>query len=420
MKFASATLSAMLFGLAVEAATTSSKKTTSTKTSSIKTTSVKTTSTTLKTTTIAKATSTKASSSAAPAPTGPASCTVTDYNNLAAAVKACTALTLQNLAVPAGDVLDLTKLQAGTVVTFAGTTTFGFSSSPPSDLIKITGAGVTITGAPGHVIDGNGPAWWDGQGSNGGEAKPDHFITLSKLTANSVVHDLNIKNWPVHCFDVTGCSDLTMYNIVLDNSAGNAPNAISGGLPAAHNSDGFDISSTTNLVLRDSRVINQDDCVAVTSGTNIVVSGMYCNGGHGLSIGSIGGKSNNVVDGVIFENSQILNSQNGARIKTNSGTTGTVNNVTYANIALSNISIYGVDIQQDYLNGGPTGTPTNGVTISDITLTNVTGTATAGAQNYYILCGSSSCSDFTFNDVVVKGGSDDSCNIKPAGDFTCA
>ena len=36
---------------------------------------------------------------------------------------------------------------------------------------------------------------------------------------------------------------------------------------------------------------NQDDCVAVTSGTNITVTGMTCSGGHGLSIGSVGGKS---------------------------------------------------------------------------------------------------------------------------------
>lgn len=44
----------------------------------------------------------------------------------------------------------------------------------------------------------------------------------------------------------------------------------------------------------------------------------------GLSIGSIGGKSNNTVDTVTFSNSQVVNSENGCRIKTNSGTTGTV------------------------------------------------------------------------------------------------
>ena len=49
--------------------------------------------------------------------------------------------------------------------------TWEYSSSPPDSLIKIGGAGITVTAAPGAVINGNGPAWWDGQGSNGGQAK---------------------------------------------------------------------------------------------------------------------------------------------------------------------------------------------------------------------------------------------------------
>jgi polygalacturonase len=200
----------------------------------------------------------------------------------------------------------------------------------------------------------------------------------------------------------------------MDNSAGNAANSASDGLPAAHNSDGFDISSTDNLILQNSYVSNQDDCVAVTSGTNILVSGMTCIGGHGLSIGSIGGKSNNTVNGVTFENSVISNSENGARIKTNSGTTGIVNNIVYSNITLSNISDYGIDVQQDYLNGGPTGDPTNGVIISNVQFIDIKGTVTSDAYDYYILCGSGSCSGFTFSGDSVTGGKT-SCNYPPTG-----
>jgi polygalacturonase len=231
--------------------------------------------------------------------------------------------------------------------------TFAFTDWD-SDLIEIGGQDITVTAQSGAVIDGNGQAWWDGQGSNGGVTKPDHFIVL-KTTGTSVVENLHIQNWPVHCFDITSSSGTTIRGLTLDNSAGNAANSASGGLPAAHNSDGFDLSSSNNMVITNTTVINQDDCVAVTSGTNITVSNMVCDGGHGLSIGSIGGKSNNDVSNVLFTNSVIKNSQNGARIKTNSGTTGTVTNIQYTNIQLSAISTYGIDIQQDYLNGGPTG-----------------------------------------------------------------
>ena len=54
-----------------------------------------------------------------------------------------------------------------------------------------------------------------------------------------------------------------MSKIVLDNSAGDAPNDLSDGLPAAHNADGFDISSSDTVTLRNVKVHNQDDCVAV-------------------------------------------------------------------------------------------------------------------------------------------------------------
>ena len=96
-------------------------------------------------------------------------------------------------------------------------------------------------------------------------------------------------------------------------------------------------------------IFNEDDCVAITSGQNISVSNHYCDGGHGLSIGSIGGKSNNTVSNVTFRDSVIVNSQNGCRIKANSDTTGVVDRVSYENIQLGNISIYGVSLRFPYV-----------------------------------------------------------------------
>lgn len=218
----------------------------------------------------------------------------------------------------------------------------------------------------------------------------------------------------MHCFDIENTESLTLTGITLDNSAGDEPNDSSDGDPAAHNSDGFDIKSSTDLILKDSNVYNQDDCVAITSGTNITIDNMYCSGGHGLSIGSIGGKSDNTVDGVVFSNSQVVNSQNGCRIKTNEGETGEVSNIKYENISLSGISKYGIVVQQDYLNGGPTGEPSNGVSITNVEFTDVTGTM-SGGKDYYILCGDGSCENFTFSGVSITGGSDDSCNYPDSG-----
>lgn len=372
--------------------------------------------------------------------TGNYDCTVTAYASISSAVKSCTNILLSGVSAPASSTISL-ALQTGASLTFAGETTFGTTEDSDFDPIVLTGTDITVTGASGHVIDGNGQAYWDGQGSNGGVDKPDHFFVV-KDVKNGVIENLNIQNWPTHCFYVEGAAGLTMSGLTLDNSAGDAANSESDGDPAAHNTDGFDISGSDTVTLSDITVYNQDDCVAVTSGSNILVTGMYCSGGHGLSIGSIGGKSNNTVAGVTFSNSQVVNSENACRIKTNYDTTGTVTDVTYSGITMSGISDYGIDIQQDYLNGtylpcpiiythpsanslfffweygtnrsvfvsgGPTGDPSNGVIISDIKFIDVTGTVDSGAYDYYILCGDGSCSDFTFEDVDITGGSS-SCN----------
>ncbi|PYH83733.1 endo-polygalacturonase D [Aspergillus uvarum CBS 121591] len=344
---------------------------------------------------------------------GGTTCTVTEYASISSAVASCSNILLSGVSAPASSTIDLTGLQTGAAVIFAGETTFGDTYDSDFDPIVISGTDLTITGAEGHVIDGNGQAYWDGEGSNGGQDKPDHFIVLKKIY-NSTISNLYIQNWPVHCFDVESSEGLTLTGITLNNTAGDSPNSLSGDDPAAHNSDGFDIKSSTDLTLSNSWVHNQDDCVAITSGTNIVVDNLYCYGGHGLSIGSIGGKSDNTVDGVTFSNSQVVNSENGCRIKTNSGETGEVYNIRYENITLSGITDYGIDVQQDYLNGGPTGEPTNGVAIENVTFVDVTGTMSDG-KDYYILCGDGSCENFTFEGVSITGGSGDSCNYPDSG-----
>ncbi|RMZ73466.1 glycoside hydrolase family 28 [Pyrenophora seminiperda CCB06] len=346
-------------------------------------------------------------------------CHVTTYAAIPAAIAACTDIILDGITVPGKSTIDLSALKTGTKVTFKGKTFWEYADAN-YPFITIGGKDVEITAAEGAILDGNGQAWWDGLGSNGGVAKPNHFLEMKKVTGKSSIHDVYIQNYPVHCFSISNCADLDVYHITLNNSAGYAPNERSKGLPAAHNSDGFGVASSTNVTVRDSIVINQDDCVAVTSGDQIHVDHMYCNGSHGLSIGSVGGKSNNNVTNISFTNSVVLNAENGARIKSNSNTTGFISNILYENIRLENISIYGIDIQQDYLNGGPTGHATNGVVIEKITMKNITGTATKEARNYYILCGDASCSDITMDDVDITGGGvESSCNFRTVGNFDC-
>lgn len=112
----------------------------------------------------------------------------------------------------------------------------------------------------------------------------------------------------------------------------------------------------------------------------------------------------------------MTNSDNGIRIKTISGATGSVKQVTFSDIKLSSIAKKGIVIQQDYENGSPTGTPTTGVPITDLTVEKVTGTVKSSATNIYILCGEGSCSDWTWSGVSVTGGkTSKECSNVPSG-----
>ncbi|KAF2703292.1 glycoside hydrolase family 28 protein [Pleomassaria siparia CBS 279.74] len=324
-----------------------------------------------------------------------ASCTFTTASAAISGKSSCTTITLNNIAVPAGTTLDLTKLATGTTVIFSGTTTFGYKEWE-GPLISVSGTKITVKGASGHTIDGNGAKWWDGKGSNGGKKKPKFFFAHS--LKQSTISGLNVKNTPVQGFSINGATDLVLDSITIDNSAGDANEA-------GHNTDAFDVGSSSGVTISNANVKNQDDCLAINSGTNIHFINGKCSGGHGLSIGSVGGRSDNVVDGVVIESSTVSNSDNGVRVKTVSGTTGKVNNVTFKDITLNNISKYGIVVEQDYQNGSPTGVPTTGVPITGLTVTNVKGTVASKGVDTYILCGKGSCSGWKWSGNSVTGGS---------------
>ncbi|KAF1919186.1 glycoside hydrolase [Ampelomyces quisqualis] len=338
------------------------------------------------------------------------SCTFTDASAAIKGKASCTAIIIKDMTVPAGTTLDLTNLKDGTTVTFQGKTTFGYKEWE-GPLISVSGTKITVNGASGHVIDGDGAKWWDGQGGNGGKKKPKFFSAHS--LKQSSINGLNVKNTPVQAFSINTATNLTLDHITIDNSAGDVTDG-------GHNTDAFDVGSSTGITISNANVKNQDDCLAVNSGTDITFTGGTCSGGHGISIGSVGGRSDNVVKNVTILSSTIANSDNGVRIKTVYDAQGSVSGVTYKDITLQNIAKYGIVIEQDYENGSPTGTPTAGVPITDLTVQNVVGTVAAKGTNVYILCAEGACSNWNWSGIQVTGGQKSSkCSNVPAGGAAC-
>jgi len=314
---------------------------------------------------------------------------VYDFSQIGAAKKT-QHIVLHNIHVPAGMTLDLLKLKTGTVVEFVGQITFGYKEWD-GPLMRIGGRNIKVIGKPGHLINCEGERWWDFRGGHWGKKKPSFFaVRLS----DSSIDGLNVKNLPVHGFSIHGCKNLVITRININVSEGTHKGAF--------NTDGFDVGNARGIRIANSWIHSLDDCLAVNSGYDITFEDNTCIGGHGISIGSVGGRKINTVEKVRVKRCKIQDSENGIRIKTVKGATGSVKDIVYDDVELKNIGKQGIVIQGNYLNSGPEGDPTGGVPIENVTINNVRGNVLPDGVN--VLIWVANASNWKFSNINVWGG----------------
>ncbi|KAJ8076811.1 hypothetical protein PM082_001234 [Marasmius tenuissimus] len=322
--------------------------------------------------------------------------TISSLGDVANAVK-CTTVNINSFTVPAGQALTLDLLQ-GTTVNMQGDVTFGVANWE-GPLFTVSGKDITFNGN-GHKFDGNGPSYWDGLGGNGGVVKP---APMMKIKISGTYTGVTVVNSPARTYSVSNPAPLTMTGLTIDNSLGDKPNSNSNGIAAGHNTDGFDCS-TTNLVISNSNIHNQDDCLAINKGSNITFTGNTCTGGHGISVGSI--STDATVDNIQITNNKIIDNDQALRIKTKSDATGaSVTGVTYTGNTATGCKRFGVIIDQSY--PSTLGTPGNGVKISGINFSGATSNiaVASDAQRVAVNCGSGSCTGtWNWSSLKVSGG----------------
>lgn len=154
---------------------------------------------------------------------------------------------------------------------------------------------------------------------------------------------------------------------------------------ASRNTDGVHVGLSTHVRILDSVIGTGDDCVSVGPGsTDVVVRGVACGPGHGLSVGSLGkagggggGGEEDVVRGLVVENCTVAGTTNGVRIKTWPGSPpGAASNITFQDIAVDNVS-NPIVIDQRYCPHGrcPGAGRPSLVQISDVTFRRIEGTS---------------------------------------------
>ncbi|KAG6847707.1 hypothetical protein H0H93_006412, partial [Arthromyces matolae] len=273
-------------------------------------------------------------------------------------------------------------------------------------------------------IDGQGQAWWDTQN----QVNRPNGIAFSKIS-NGVIRDMKIwkvlysgyPSFPVlfltklrqpiaHNFATSGATNLHVFNNKILAASSN-PNVSAfpfntyvltppflrdcKNLAVMINSDGFSAGGT-NQLFENNYVVNGDDCLTVGNGAkNIHFRNSYCEGGHGLSIGSLGsGGSVADVENVLIENVFMKDSLYGARFKSWTGGNGFARNVTWKNIAFDNVRMP-IYVTQNYWDQDtgpkPNSTTVNNTHVEDFLFQNFVGTINDDPNYFEGSCVSDPC-----------------------------
>ncbi|KAJ4900831.1 Pectin lyase-like superfamily protein [Raphanus sativus] len=187
----------------------------------------------------------------------------------------------------------------------------------------------------------NGGGIFDGEGNAAWRANNCHKMALTKCKKLPIsirfdfvtdakirgITSLDSKNFHIN---VLGARNMTMEAVTII-----APDE-------SPNTDGIHIGRSDGVQIINSIIKTGDDCISIGDGTkNLLVEGVTCGPGHGISIGSLGlyGKEEDVT-GIRVVNCTLINTDNGVRIKTwpSSACSTTASGIHFENIFLRNVT----------------------------------------------------------------------------------
>ncbi|KAJ8435749.1 hypothetical protein Cgig2_003171 [Carnegiea gigantea] len=229
--------------------------------------------------------------------------------------------------------------------------------------------GMTLNGT--GTIEGNGQKWWDLP------CKPHrgpHGTTLSGpcdspalirffMSNNVRVSGIRIQNSPQFHMKFDGCEGVHIEKLQI-NSPQYSPNT-----------DGIHVENTKGVGIYNSMIANGDDCISIGPGSSDVdIQGVVCDHSHGISIGSLGvHNSQACVSNITVRGAMIKNSDNGVRIKTWQGGSGSVSDIFFEDIQMENTT-YCIIIDQYYCLSKACRNETSAVYLSGVSYKNIKGT----------------------------------------------
>ncbi|KAJ3556355.1 hypothetical protein NM688_g2075 [Phlebia brevispora] len=231
-------------------------------------------------------------------------------------------------------------------------------------------------------VDAHGQAWWDTQQ----QTNRPHGWAFSNIQGG-VIQDMKLWKpigWNfatsgssnLHIFNnkIVAVSDTTSFPFNTDGKYRVSPEAAN----ISHHATGFSAGGT-NLLFENNHVQNGDDCLTVGNGAkNILWRSSYCEGGHGLSIGSLGEDGQVAdVENIFIESTVMNNTLYAARFKSWTGGNGFARNVTWKDITFHSVPfpIYVTQNYWDQEDGPkPNSTSLNNTHVEDFLFDGFTGT----------------------------------------------
>ncbi|GJN32091.1 hypothetical protein PR202_gb20565 [Eleusine coracana subsp. coracana] len=269
------------------------------------------------------------------------------------------------------------------------------ASSKRNWLVFYQAHGVALRGM--GMIDGKGQKWWDlpckphkgGASSHGGLC--DSPVAMRFFMSNNVsVHGLKVQNSPEFHFRFDQCRGVAVSDLSITSPA-DSPNT-----------DGIHVENTQDVHIRDTLVSNGDDCVSIGAGTrNVHIENVTCGpGGHGISIGSLGkAGSRACVANITVRDAVIRRSDNGVRIKTWQGGSGSVSAVAFQNVRMDAVR-NPIIIDQYYCLSHSCENSTTAVLVSGVTYAGIRGTYDVRSPPIHFGCSDAvPCTNITLADV---------------------
>ncbi|CAD5167829.1 unnamed protein product [Musa acuminata subsp. malaccensis] len=249
----------------------------------------------------------------------------------------------------------------------------------------------------GGLIDGKGEKWWNlpckpHKGPNGTTLPGtcDSPVALRFfMSSNLTVRELRIQNSPQFHFRFDNCRNVTIDTICISSPA------------LSPNTDGIHVENTELVGIYNSVISNGDDCVSIGAGSvGISIVNVTCGPSHGISIGSLGKQNTRAcVANITVRNAVIKHSDNGVRIKTWQGGSGSVSSISFENIRMDTVR-NPIIIDQFYCLSKSCLNQTSAVYVSDVSYTGIRGTYDVRSPPIHLGCSDSvPCTNITLSDV---------------------